>query len=148
VTVTLTRDVLQLEGVTVTGQATTIDRRAAATATDQVRTAELNRAPAVSLDGALQGKVTGATIRQNSGSPGGGGQIQIRGPTSILGSAEPLIVIDGVISSNATIGGGGNAITRASAARPAPRPASRRPRTTRSTASPTSTRTRSRTSRS
>ena len=113
VAVSLTRDVLQLEGVTVTGQATAIDRRAAATATDQVQSQELTRAPAVSLDGALQGKVTGATIRLNSGSPGGGGQIQIRGPTSILGSAEPLIVIDGVISSNAAISGGLNAITLA-----------------------------------
>lgn len=114
VTVALTRDVLQLEGVTVTGQATTIDRRAAATATDQVQAEELTRAPSQSLDNSLQGKITGATIRQNSGAPGGGAQIQIRGPTSILGSAEPLIVIDGVISSNATIGGGANAITRAS----------------------------------
>ena len=113
VNVSLTRDVLQLEGVTVTGQATTIDRRAAATATDQVQAQELTRAPAVSLDGALQGKVTGATIRLNSGAPGGGGQIQIRGPTSILGSSEPLIVIDGVISSNAAISGATNAITLA-----------------------------------
>lgn len=116
VTVSLTRDVLQLEGVTVTGQATTIDRRNAATATDQVQAEELLRAPAQSLDNALQGKITGATIRQNSGAPGGGAQIQIRGPTSILGSAEPLIVIDGVISSNAAVGGGVNSITRASGA--------------------------------
>ena len=114
VTVTLTRDVLQLEGVTITGQATSIDRRNAATATDQVQAQELNRAPAVSLDNALQGKVTGATIRLNSGAPGGGGQIQIRGPTSILASTDPLIVIDGVISSNASISGAANAITRAS----------------------------------
>ena len=113
-TVSLTRDVLQLEGVTVTGQATAIDRRSAATAVDQVQAEELTRAPSQSLDNSLQGKITGATIRQNSGAPGGGAQIQIRGPTSILGSAEPLIVIDGVLSSNATIGGGSNALTRAS----------------------------------
>ena len=61
---------------------------------------------------ALQGKVTGARINMNTGAPGGGGQIQIRGTTSILGNGEPLFVIDGVIMSNASIAGGSNTLTR------------------------------------
>src|SRR4051812_38246295 len=50
----------------------------------------------------------------NSGAPGGGGQIQIRGVTSILGNGEPLYVVDGVIFSNAAFSPGINAVTRAS----------------------------------
>ena len=42
----------------------------------------------------MQGKIVGANINMNSGAPGGGGQIQIRGVTSILGNSEPLFVVD------------------------------------------------------
>ncbi|MCA2991005.1 SusC/RagA family TonB-linked outer membrane protein [Gemmatimonas sp.] len=111
---TLEKDVLQLEGVTVTGQATTVDRRVAATAVATVNAAELNRVPARSLEGNLAGKVAGARISDNSGAPGGGAQIQIRGATSVLGQGDPLFVVDGVIISNAGISSGASAITRAS----------------------------------
>ena len=111
--ITLARDVLRIEGVTVTGAATTLERRNAPTSTEQVNAEELTRAPAPSLDNALQGKVTGAIVRMNSGAPGGGGQIQIRGPTSILGKGDPLIVIDGVIMSNDAISGSLNSVTLA-----------------------------------
>jgi len=110
----LEKDVLQLEGVTVTGQATTTDRRVAATAVASVNTAELNRVPARSLEGSLAGKVAGARMFENSGAPGGGAQIQIRGATSVLGSGDPLYVVDGVIISNASISSGSSSITRAS----------------------------------
>lgn len=110
----LEKDVLQLEGVTVTGAATTTDRRVAATAVATVNAAELNRVPARSLEGNLAGKVAGARISDNSGAPGGGAQIQIRGATSVLGQGDPLYVVDGVIISNAGISSGASAITRAS----------------------------------
>ena len=42
----LEKDVLQLEGVTVTGQATTMDKRNASTAVASVNSEELNRVPA------------------------------------------------------------------------------------------------------
>src|SRR6185436_17612425 len=103
---TLDKDVLQLEGVTVTGQATTVDRRNASTAIASVAAEELMTAPAKSVEGNLAGKVVGATIFENSGVPGGGMQIQIRGATSILGQGDPLYVIDGIIVSNASVPGG------------------------------------------
>lgn len=111
--VALERDVLQLQDMVVTGQATAVAKQNLATAVAVVNTEALNRAPAASLEGALQGKVPGASINLNSGAPGGGGQIQIRGVTSILGSGEPLFVVDGVIISNAAIQGGRNSITSA-----------------------------------
>ena len=111
--VTLKKDVLQLEGIVVTGQQGTLERKNAATAVVSVSGAQLAAVPSVSLDQALQGKVVGARINLNSGAPGGGGQIQIRGVTSILGNGQPLFVIDGVIMSNAAISSGANSITGA-----------------------------------
>ena len=110
----LEKDVLQLEGVTVTGQATTVDKRNASTAISTVSAEELMVAPAKSIEGQLSGKVIGAAIYENSGVPGGGMQIQIRGATSILGQGDPLYVVDGVIVSNASVAGGLASITRSS----------------------------------
>ena len=97
---TLDKDVLQLEGVTVTGVASTIEKRSAATAISAVTAADLTRVPSVSLENSLQGKVVGASINMNNGAPGGGGQVQIRGASSLIGRIDPLFVVDGVIISN------------------------------------------------
>ncbi|WP_275829842.1 SusC/RagA family TonB-linked outer membrane protein [Roseisolibacter sp. H3M3-2] len=113
VNVALTRDVLQLEQVVITGQTTTLSTRNATTAVSVVNAAEVTRAPSQSIDQALQGKVLGAKIDMNSGAPGGGGQIQIRGVTSVLGNGQPLIVVDGVIFSNEGYSSGANSITQA-----------------------------------
>lgn len=115
VDVALERDVLQLESQVVTGAATTIARQNAANDVATVQAEELNRAPAQTVESALQGKVPGATISANSGAPGGGMQVQLRGVTSIFASADPLFVVDGVIVSNAAIASGTNAVTRAAA---------------------------------
>ena len=44
----------------------------------------------------IAGKVAGVSVISNSGSPGAGSQIRIRGGASVNGSNDPLIVIDGV----------------------------------------------------
>lgn len=49
---------------------------------------------------ALSGKVSGVRISRNSGDPGGGAYIQIRGISTIDRDAQPLIVVDGVPISN------------------------------------------------
>ncbi len=110
----LEKDVLELEGVTVTGQATSINKQNATTAVSTVSAEELEKVPAKSVEGELAGKVVGATVFENSGVPGGGMQVQIRGATSILGSGDPLYVVDGVIVSNASIPAGLASISRAS----------------------------------
>jgi TonB-linked SusC/RagA family outer membrane protein len=113
VTVTVDEDPFKLEAVVVTGQATTGERQNATTATATVGGDELIRAPAQALEQALQGKVPGAVISMNSGAPGGGGQVQIRGATSILGQGQPLFVVDGVIISNDAFSAGANSVTGA-----------------------------------
>ncbi|HKO15470.1 MAG TPA: SusC/RagA family TonB-linked outer membrane protein [Gemmatimonadaceae bacterium] len=112
--IAMTREALQLTEVVVTGAATTQERRNVATAVSTVSGKELADAPSPSLEAALQGKVVGTTINMNSGAPGGGGQIQIRGVTSILGNGQPLYVVDGVIVNNDAFSAGVNAVTRAS----------------------------------
>jgi TonB-linked SusC/RagA family outer membrane protein len=105
-TVFLSRTALTLDQVVVTGQATVISKRNAITSTSNVDSAELNRVPAPAVDIALAGKIAGANIQTNSGAPGGGAQIQIRGSNTVIGASDPLIVVDGVIYSNASIPSG------------------------------------------
>jgi TonB-dependent starch-binding outer membrane protein SusC len=105
--------VLSLEELVVTGQATTVARRNLANAVSSVSGAEVNRAPAQTVDQALAGKIPGAIVSANSGAPGGGIQVDLRGVSSINASAEPLWVIDGVVMSNLAIPNGQNAITEA-----------------------------------
>ncbi|WP_343701212.1 TonB-dependent receptor [Chitinophaga sp.] len=50
---------------------------------------------AVSLPEALQGRVAGVQIITNTGEPGSGITFNIRGKTSVTGSNQPLIVLDG-----------------------------------------------------
>ena len=67
-----------------------------------------NQAATVNLDNALQGQVAGVHVTSSSGQPGGATRIRIRGNTSLLGSNQPLYVIDGipvVPSSNIPKGG-------------------------------------------
>ncbi|GJG86208.1 SusC/RagA family TonB-linked outer membrane protein [Gemmatimonadetes bacterium T265] len=111
--VALERDVLQLEAQVVTGVGTTISRRNAANDVAVVSGAELNTVPQPTVDNALQGKIAGATVTQNSGAPGGGAQFRIRGANSILGNTDPLLIVDGVIISNDVIQPGTNAVLQA-----------------------------------
>jgi TonB-linked SusC/RagA family outer membrane protein len=48
------------------------------------------------IEQAIQGRSAGVYITQNSGQPGGGISVNIRGISSISGSTEPLYVVDGV----------------------------------------------------
>ena len=106
-------DVLRLQEVVVTGQATGIERRNLPNAVATVSAAELSNVPTASVEQQLQGKVAGASIQTNSGAPGGGVQVRLRGVTSINAAAEPLYVIDGVVVSDVAIPSNQNAVTNA-----------------------------------
>ena len=54
-----------------------------------------------SIEQAMQGRIAGVAVTQNSGAPGGGISVQIRGINSLSGN-EPLYVIDGVAMSGQT----------------------------------------------
>jgi TonB-dependent starch-binding outer membrane protein SusC len=79
---------------------------------------DLNRVTAQTVDSALQGKLAGANIQSNSGAPGGGLQIRLRGVSTITGQADPLIIVDGVMLSNVAIPSGLSAVTISSRTTP------------------------------
>lgn len=54
-----------------------------------------------SIEQAMQGRIAGVQVTQNSGAPGGGISVQIRGINSLNGN-EPLYVIDGIAVSGQT----------------------------------------------
>jgi TonB-dependent starch-binding outer membrane protein SusC len=112
VAVHLKADVLRLNAEIITGQATSISRANSANDVASVGGEELTRAHASTLDNALQGKVAGVEITSNSGAPGGGMQIRMRGVTSIYGNSAPLYVIDGLPVSNTVTASGLNQITQ------------------------------------
>ena len=114
--VRLSEDITHLDEIVVTGLATTIKRRNAANAVAVISSRELDGvAPAQTLDGALEGKIPGAYINANSGSPGGGVSVKLRGVTSVYGITQPLYVLDGVFLDNTATSAGLNAITGAAA---------------------------------
>lgn len=57
---------------------------------------EVKDIPFVSIDNALAGKAAGVQITKTDGTPGGAVRIRVRGSSSLLGSNDPLYVIDGV----------------------------------------------------
>lgn len=56
---------------------------------------DISKSISTSLDQALQGRAAGVSVTQNSGAPGGGISVSIRGTNSFSGN-EPLYVIDGI----------------------------------------------------
>ncbi|HEY3113834.1 MAG TPA: carboxypeptidase-like regulatory domain-containing protein, partial [Gemmatimonadaceae bacterium] len=111
--IALARDILQLETQVVTGTATTVSLANAANDITVISSEKLNRVPAQTIDYALQGKIPGALVTQNSGAPGGGVQVQLRGVSTINSAFQPIYVIDGIIVDNSSIANGLNAITQA-----------------------------------
>ena len=113
-TIVLLDDVNQLDEIVVTGLATTVKRKNLANSVARIDAAELTGiTPQSTLDGALYGKFKGAEIRANSGAPGGGMSFKLRGTTSISGSSQPLIILDGVYIDNSSIPSGLNIVSAA-----------------------------------
>ena len=104
VQVTMSYDVLNIGGIVVTGQATTVARRNLANAVSSITVDQIGGAPpAPSIEGLMAGKIAGAYIERNSGAPGGGISVRLRGASTINGVSEPLYVVDGMILSNVSI---------------------------------------------
>ncbi len=114
-TIVLEEDINQLDEVVVTGLATTVKRKNLANSVARIDAGELTGVtPQSTLDGALYGKFKGAEIKANSGAPGGGLSFRLRGTTSISGSSQPLIILDGVYIDNSSIPAGLNIVSAAS----------------------------------
>ena len=64
-----------------------------------VNTDQMKKVPATTIDQALQGRAAGVTVNMNSGQPGGGATVRIRG-IGTLTDSNPIYVVDGVITDN------------------------------------------------
>lgn len=112
--ISMAEDIARLDEIVVTGLSTTIKRRNLANAVVSISATQLNGvASAQTFDQALNGKIVGATINSNTGAPGGGQSIKLRGVTSVYGNTQPLYVVDGVFIDNTATSGGLNFVTGA-----------------------------------
>lgn len=84
----------KLNDVIVIGYGTT-KRAGVSSSISSVNAKDIKDLPVAGVDQALQGKIAGVTVTSNSGQPGGGVSLKVRGVTTI-NSNDPLIVIDGV----------------------------------------------------
>lgn len=114
--IALETDVLRQDEVVVTGLATTVKRRNAANAVAVVTGDDLVNAPTQTLDQALSGQFAGVNIRRNTGAPGGGVNVNLRGSSTLTGSTQPLYVIDGVIVNNDANQSGVDVVTKSTGA--------------------------------
>jgi TonB-linked SusC/RagA family outer membrane protein len=65
-----------------------------------VKSAEISALPLANVGAALQGKATGVSVTQNTGAPGAGTSIRIRG-TGTINNNAPLYIIDGIPTKDA-----------------------------------------------
>jgi len=93
----LNNDLLKLEEVIITGASGLTTKKQLGSTINSVNAEDLGVAQSSSVTEALQGRISGAQITRNSGSPSSSISIRLRGPSTILGSSDPLIMIDGVI---------------------------------------------------
>ena len=99
--VSLRVSAINLREVVVTGTGSPTERRKLGTSIASVDSSLINRAQALTVDQAMQGKIPGAQISQNSGGPGGGGiSVRLRGVNSFISGSDPLYIVDGVIVDN------------------------------------------------
>lgn len=102
--VVMSEDVKAIEGVVVIGYGTT-SKRDATGSVAVMKVDEVNKGVVNTPQDLLKGKVAGVVVTSNSGQPGAGSKIRIRGGSSLNASNDPLIVIDGVPLDNSGVSG-------------------------------------------
>ena len=93
--VNMSFDAIGLEDIVITGY-TAQKRKDITGSVSSVNLDGLEDVQLPSLQTALQGRASGVFVNKNSGTPGGGINVRVRGSTSINASNQPLYVVDGV----------------------------------------------------
>lgn len=100
--ITLEDEMTQLSGVVVTALGIRREKKALGYAMQEVKGDQLMTVREPNITNALSGKVSGIQIIKGSSSPGSSSKIVLRGNSSLSGSNQPLIVVDGVPMDNTT----------------------------------------------
>jgi TonB-dependent starch-binding outer membrane protein SusC len=110
VNVNLVESALNLNEVVVIGYGTSRQKDLTGSVA-QVSAKDFQKGVIATPEQLIAGKVAGVQINSNSGQPGAGSRIRIRGGTSLHASNDPLIVIDGVPIDNGRIEGAPNPLS-------------------------------------
>ncbi|GMV05124.1 MAG: SusC/RagA family TonB-linked outer membrane protein [Gemmatimonadota bacterium] len=98
----LATDPLRLEEIIVTGAGLNTERQKLGVTINSVKSEEINLSQEANIVSALAGKAPNVEVTSSAGDPGAGSYIRIRGANSLLGSNQPLFVVDGVPIDNST----------------------------------------------
>jgi TonB-linked SusC/RagA family outer membrane protein len=94
--IVLSPDAMALDEIVIVGYGTM--RKSDVTgALSSVSAKAFEEQPLTRIDQALQGRAAGVSVTQNSGAPGAGFKIRIRGSNSLGGNNTPLYVVDGMV---------------------------------------------------
>nr|WKN35690.1 SusC/RagA family TonB-linked outer membrane protein [Tunicatimonas sp. TK19036] len=100
INVSMAPDVSSLSEVVVVGYGAQ-SKRELTSAITSIDAEQIKEMPVVGIDQSIQGRAPGVVVINNTGEPGGGITMRIRGTTSIGSGSDPLFVVDGVPIDNA-----------------------------------------------
>ncbi|MCB9232645.1 MAG: SusC/RagA family TonB-linked outer membrane protein [Bacteroidia bacterium] len=106
VNIEMAEDELLLDEVVVTALGIKQEKKQLGYAVQSVGGDALTKSGEVNAISGLAGKVAGVQVISSSGSPGGSSFIRIRGSSSLTGSNQPLVIIDGVPMDNSQLTAG------------------------------------------
>jgi len=110
ISIVLNEDVATLNEVVVVGYGE-MRKTDLTTAQTSISSKDIERTINTTIEQAIQGRSAGVYVTQNTGAPGGGISVNIRGVNSINGSNEPLYVVDGVQIQGTTSASGTNPLS-------------------------------------
>jgi outer membrane receptor protein involved in Fe transport len=87
---------LSLDALVVTGTAAESRKKEVGNATAAIDVKALELEPVKNTQDIISGRAPGVTVLGNSGQPGAGGTIRLRGTNSITQSNNPIIYVDGI----------------------------------------------------
>ncbi|WP_162618591.1 TonB-dependent receptor [Pedobacter yulinensis] len=104
INVQLVQDQQSLTDVVVVGYGTQ-KRKDLVSAVSSVKGKDIENLPVATAQSLIQGRASGVQVVQNSGAPGSGVTVRIRGTTSINAGNDPLYIVDGVPVESGTLAG-------------------------------------------
>lgn len=105
ITVNMDEESSQLQEVVVQVGYGNVKKKDATGSVAVISSKDFNKGSITNAGSLLNGRVAGVTVNAGGGAPGSGTTIRIRGGSSLAGSNDPLIVIDGLPISNETAKG-------------------------------------------
>lgn len=85
-----------LKEVTVLAYGEQVKRRNLSGSVASIKTKEIENVPSPGIEQLIQGRAAGVQIIANSGAPGSGITVRVRGTTSVSADNQPLWVVDGI----------------------------------------------------